>query len=55
MDDPETHVGPWTAAFPLKRDDDYVQYEYACHEGNYSVPNALGGARQEEREAEQGK
>ena len=55
MDDPETYVGPWTAAFPLKRDDDYVQYEYACHEGNYSVPNALGGARQEEREAEQGK
>ena len=24
-------------------------FEYACHEGNYSMPNILGGARQEER------
>ena len=26
-------------------------YEYACHEGNYSLPNALSGARVEEQEA----
>jgi hypothetical protein len=26
-------------------------YEYACHEGNYSLPNALMGARAEERGA----
>ena len=45
IDDPDTYRAPWTAAFPIKRDDDYVQFEYACHEGNYSVPNALGGAR----------
>ena len=51
MDDPETYTGPWTAAFPYDRDDDYLQFEYACHEGNYSVPNALGGARREEAEA----
>jgi hypothetical protein len=51
MDDPETYAVPWTAAFPYDRDDDYVQFEYACHEGNYSVPNALGGARLEERQA----
>jgi hypothetical protein len=48
IDDPETYAGPWTAAFPMKRDDDYIQYEYACHEGNYSVPNSLSGARAEE-------
>ena len=24
-------------------------YEYACHEGNYSVTNILSGARAEER------
>ena len=50
MDDDETYVEPWTAAFPFNRDDEYLQFEYACHEGNYSVPNALGGARMEEAE-----
>ena len=49
VDDPATYNGPWAGAFPLKRDSDYQQFEYACHEGNYSVPNALGGARAEER------
>ena len=49
IDDPATYNAPWTAAFPLKRDSDYQQFEYACHEGNYSVPNALGGARADER------
>ena len=49
MNDEDTYVAPWTAAFPFNRDDEYLQFEYACHEGNYSVPNALGGARMEER------
>ena len=53
MDDPETYTGEWTAAFPYDRDDGYVQFEYACHEGNYSVPNALGGARKEEADSQQ--
>ena len=48
MNDDDTYTAPWTAAFPFNRDDDYLQFEYACHEGNYSVPNALGGARVEE-------
>jgi len=26
-------------------------YEYACHEGNYSLPNMLRGYRISEREA----
>ena len=51
MDDAETYAAPWTAAFPFNRDDEYLQFEYACHEGNYSVPNALGGARMEEAAA----
>ena len=45
VDDPETYNAPWTASFPLRRDNEYDIYEYACHEGNYSVPNALSGAR----------
>ena len=45
VDDPDTYTGPWTASFPLRRDSDYDQFEYACHEGNYSVSNALSGAR----------
>ena len=50
MEDWDTYTAPWTAAFPFNRDDNYLQFEYACHEGNYSVPNALGGARLEEAE-----
>ncbi len=49
QDYPDTYTQPWTVAFPMQRDDDYVQFEYACHEGNYSVPNALRGARAQER------
>lgn len=45
VDDPDTYTEPWAASFPLKRVSDYDQFEYACHEGNYSVPNALSGAR----------
>jgi hypothetical protein len=26
-------------------------YEYACHEGNYAIPNILSGARAEDAEA----
>jgi hypothetical protein len=25
-------------------------YEYACHEGNYALPNILAGARAKEKE-----
>ena len=49
VDDPETYAAPWTVAFNYKRDDAYVQYEYACHEGNYAVPNSLSGERAQER------
>ena len=49
VDDPGSYTGQWTARFPLNRDNDYQQFEYACHEGNYSVTNALSGARFEER------
>ena len=49
VDDPMTWTKPWTAAFPLRRDPKYVLYEYACHEGNYYMYNALTGARKQEQ------
>ncbi len=49
--DPETYEAPWTAVRPMPRLPDYVIYEYACHEGNYSMTNALSGARALERAA----
>ena len=47
VNDPETWTGSWTAAFPLTRSDAEV-YEYACHEGNYSLETVLRGARSAE-------
>lgn len=52
MTDPTTWARPWTAAVTGKRDPQYDRIlEYACHEGNYSVPNILAGARAAERAA----
>lgn len=52
VDDPETYTAPWTVAFPYVRDNEYTQYEYACHEGNYAMVNRLSGARAQEEGTE---
>ena len=49
--DPDTWTAPWSANLPMARNDQPV-FEYACHEGNYAMPNILGGARAMEREAD---
>lgn len=49
VEDDETYTAPWTVAFPYVRDDEYRQYEYACHEGNYAMVNRLSGAREQEK------
>ena len=49
VDDPQTWVRPWTVAFPVRRDEGYVIYEYACHEGNYAMRHVLSAARASER------
>ena len=46
--DPETWTSSWTASIPMQRTD-VPMYEYACHEGNYAMPNILGGQRAEEK------
>lgn len=48
VDDPKTYRAPWTATFPLTSESGYEIFEYACHEGNYSMRNRLSGARAEE-------
>jgi len=42
--DPTTWAEPWTVMFPMKRNTEPM-YEYACHEGNYSMAGVLGGWR----------
>jgi len=44
VNDPTAWTAPWSGSFAWKRSDNSV-YEYACHEGNYSMYNTLKGAR----------
>ena len=46
--DPETWDAPWTVNLPMRRNE-LQMFEYACHEGNYSMEAMLGGARADER------
>ena len=47
--DPATYTAPWLAEYALSSSDQPL-YEFACHEGNYSLRNILAGARQRERD-----
>ena len=49
INDPKTWTRPWTASFPLRRDNGYQMFEYACHEGNYAMRNTLSGSRADEK------
>jgi hypothetical protein len=50
IDDPSTWAKQWTMEYPFNATPGPV-YEYACHEGNYAMPDILGGARKMESEA----
>jgi hypothetical protein len=43
--DPPIYTRPFTLSMPLTADVDYDMYEYACHEGNYSMQNILQAGR----------
>jgi hypothetical protein len=50
IDDPESFQRPWSGELPMKKTEGPI-FEYACHEGNYSMVNTLGAARAEEKKA----
>jgi len=52
VDDPQTWEKPWSGEYPWNATDEHI-YEYACHEGNYSLGDMLRGARAQEKDAAQ--
>ena len=53
VEDPTMYTQAWGGKIPLKKFDAML-YEYACHEGNYSLAGVLSGARYQERMEAQG-
>ncbi len=49
VEDSDLYSQPWTAELSFYAIDGQL-YEYACHEGNYSMPGTLAGARRLEAE-----
>jgi len=47
IEDPAAFSRPWTIEYPFLATPGPI-YEYACHEGNYSLVDILGGARKQE-------
>jgi hypothetical protein len=50
VEDPAYFTTAWRAQMPMRPAKGPI-YEYACHEGNYSLPNILQGARVQEQAA----
>jgi len=50
VEDPELLTRPWRGEQTIRASKGRV-FEYACHEGNYSMAGMLAGARLEERQA----
>jgi hypothetical protein len=55
VDDPLTWTKSWTIHMPYKLDQSYQIYEYACHEGNYMMTDALEAARQLDQQGQKTK
>jgi len=52
VEDPDTWSTPWSGEYVWRAENDAKVYEYACHEGNYSMGGILRGARLLEAEAQ---
>jgi len=46
VEDAQLYSQPWTGEFSMTKQDGPI-YEYACHEGNYSLANILRGGQAE--------
>ena len=53
IEDPTAFVGPWSVTVPWVRTSEPL-LEFACHEGNYGLPNILKAARADEQSEEGG-
>ena len=53
IDDPTAFTKPWTGEIIMSKAPGPL-YEYACHEGNYSLAGMLAGARAEEKAESKG-
>jgi hypothetical protein len=52
IEDPKVFVHSWTTVNEWTREDSkHPEYEYACHEHNYGMVNALAGARANEKDS----
>jgi len=54
VEDPAAYTEPWGGEFEFTTAKG-LQYEYACHEGDYALEDILKGARQDEADAAAGK
>jgi len=52
VDDPNVYSAPWKVSLSLSKAEDYLIYEYACHEGNYAMEGILRAGRAKEKAAE---
>ena len=50
VDDPAIYAKPWLAEYSMKKASEPM-FEFACHEGNYGLPDILKGARMNEKRA----
>jgi hypothetical protein len=45
VEDPDVIVSPFTIAYPMKLDNKYQMFEYACHEGNTAIRGYIETSR----------
>jgi hypothetical protein len=45
VEDPDVIVKPFTVAYPMKLDNKYEMFEYACHEGNTAIRGYIETSR----------
>jgi hypothetical protein len=47
VDDPIVMTRPYTVRYPIKLDNSYEWWEYACHEGNRTIRDYINTSRVE--------